>query len=419
VTARFSSFRALRHREFATLWASALVSNVGSWMQTIAVGSLVTETTGMAGWTGLVAAAAFVPVGLLGPVGGALADRVDRRRLLLITTIVEAVLATLLAALYAIDLASPGAVSLVVFGAGAAAGLGFPSYQAMLPDMVPADDLLGAVSLSTAQYNFGRVIGPALAGLVIHLGSYGWAFAVNALSFAGVVVALTTLRVESPKIDDGTSLVQRIAAGIRVARADLGSRTALWMSFVLSLFASPFIALVPAVAILVHDGDSGTVSLFVAAQGVGAVLGALATTPLADRFGRRQMVVVWMFLVPVALLLYAAAPNVPTATLAIGFVGLTYIGVFSGLNVVLQLRAPEEYRGRVVSLFFGVVGILYPVGASIQGWIGDRTDIRAVTAGGAAAMLAAVVAVAVRRPDAFRELGARDEEPVVMPRTRE
>ena len=155
----------LRHRDFALVWSAALVSNVGSWMQTVAVGVLVTLHTGQARWTGLVAAAAFLPMGLLSPVGGAMADRHDRRRWLLLTTVGETVFAGILTALAATGNAGPVWVTLAVLGGGAMTAIGLPAYQALLPDLVGPDDLLGAISLSSAQWNLGRVIGPALAGV--------------------------------------------------------------------------------------------------------------------------------------------------------------------------------------------------------------------------------------------------------------
>src|SRR5438093_1289877 len=160
VTGRFSALRPLRHRNFALLWSAALVSNAGTWMQTIAVGTLVTQLTGRASGAGTVAAAAFLPIGILSPIGGAVADRVDRRRFLLLTTVGETLFATLLAVDYATGHANELTVSALVFGGGCMAALGFPSYQAMLPDLVGKDDLLGAVSLSSAQFTLGRVVGP-------------------------------------------------------------------------------------------------------------------------------------------------------------------------------------------------------------------------------------------------------------------
>ena len=184
----------LRHRDFALVWAAGMVSNVGTWMETVAVGDLVTRRTGQAGWTAFVAAAGFIPMGVLGPVGGALADRVDRRRMLLAMTAAQMACAAVIAGLAATGRATPGAVTLVVFVAGCIAGVGFPAYSAMLPDLVPKDDLLAAMSLSQAQWNLGRVIGPALAGIAIGLGSYTAAFAVNTASFAAMLLALQALR---------------------------------------------------------------------------------------------------------------------------------------------------------------------------------------------------------------------------------
>jgi len=154
-----ASFAPFRHRRFAMLWAGAFVSNIGTWMETVGVGILVTTDTGQAGWAGLVAAAGFVPSGILGPIGGALADRVPRRRLLLTTTAVQTLLAALLTFLAATGAATPVVVTLIVLGTGCANALGFPAYQAMMPDLVRRDELPSAVALGAAQWNLGRVIG--------------------------------------------------------------------------------------------------------------------------------------------------------------------------------------------------------------------------------------------------------------------
>src|SRR4051794_6167097 len=167
---RWVAFAPLRHRNYALVWAAGLVSNVGTWMETVAVGDLVAQRTGQAGWTAFVAAAGFLPMGLMGPIGGAFADRWDRRRMLTAMTAMQMVCAAALTVLSTTGHATPGAVSVVVFVAGCVAGLGFPAYAAMLPDLVPKGDLLAAMSLSQAQWNLGRVVGPLLAGLAIAFG---------------------------------------------------------------------------------------------------------------------------------------------------------------------------------------------------------------------------------------------------------
>ena len=383
----------LRHRQFLLVWLGAFVSNIGTWMETIAVGVLVTEVTGKSGWTGIVAAAGFLPLGLLAPVGGALADRLDRRRLFIVTTTIEAVLATVLTVMAASGTPSPGAVTLIVLMTGCVAALGFPAYQAVLPDLVPQDELLAAVALGQAQFNLGRVIGPALAGVVIHLGGYAWAFGVNAASFGAMILSALALRL--PPVERTVQPVwHAVREGWGFARREPGVRLALMTLAVVGVLASPFIGLVPAMAeFAFHEPDIGT-AVLVTAQGVGAVAAGVSIGVLAGRFGRRSVLVASVLLLPVALVAYAAAPNLWFGTLAILFVGALYLAQFSSLGAVMQLRAPRELRGRVSSLFMVVLGTSYPLGLAVQGWLGDRVGLRWVT-GGAAVLLGAILVTAV------------------------
>ena len=370
---RFVALRPLRHRGFALVWGAALVSNVGTWMETVAVGDLVANRTGEAGWTAVVAAAGFLPMGLMGPIGGAIADRVDRRRFVFWTTALHALCALALTLLTATGNASPGAVAAIVFVAGCVAGIGFPAYTAMTPDLVPPEDLLGAVSLGQAQYNLGRVVGPALAGIAISLGSYTWAFAINTVSFGAMLLAVRALRLPPPVPSaDGTgaeSLWARIRVGARAARAEPGVRAAIGTITLVGLTASPFIALLPAMARVRHDGGAALTSTFVTAQGIGAVAGALVVPSLAERFGRHRLLMAGLVVLPVALTLYGLAPTPGTATVALAVVGATYICVFSGIGAVVQMRAgcgtdvsmipgsgPERARAARVVERFAITG---------------------------------------------------------------
>jgi len=413
-----ASLRPFRRRQFALVWAAALVSNVGSWVQTVAVGVLITDMTGRAGWTGLVAAAAFLPIGLLSPVGGALADRVDRRRFLLLTTAGETFFAAALAALVATGHATPGLVIVTVLGGGCVTALAIPAFQAILPDLVEPEDLLGAISLSTAQYNLGRVLGPALAGLVLAVGSYSWAFTVNAASFGAVVLALLLVRLPPPPPDtEGGGLWGRIVTGARAARAEPGCRTAILTIAVIALLLSPFIALIPAVAIKLFDAGEGGTSVLITAQGVGAVAGALAMPSLARRFGRRRVLLADMAVLPAVLVAYALAPNLAVATVALVAVGAGYIGILSGLGTVVQLRAPTAMRARILSLYLVALGTVYPLGAVLQGTVGDRLGLRAVTAGGAVLFAALYLVVRLTRPELVATLDdpAPDRPPEPVP----
>lgn len=413
-----ASFRPLRHRNFALFFWANLVSNVGTWMQTVAVGALVTARTGKASWAALVAAAVFLPVGLLSPIGGALADRLDRRRWLAVGNLLEAALAVVLVVLAATGRASPVAVTFVVFLAGCVLALLIPFQQAMVPDLVPKEDVLGAAALGSAQYNLGRVLGPALAAVVIALSSYTWTFAINAVSFFAVVAALMAMRLshQAPKGEATTGLWSQIRGGMRAARDEPSCRAAIGLIALSAFLAAPFIALIPAKALLLASGDKATgtaTGALTTAQGVGAVIGALMLAPLAERFGRQKVVVFDLIAAPVALCLYAVSPSVITAVLALGLVGATYIGILSGLNTVVQLRAPTQFRARVLGLYLMALGVIYPIGALIQGAVADATTLADATIGAAVIMILVVGALALFSPNTLRLLGDTPAEPAV------
>jgi len=413
----FSSLQPLRRRNFALIWTAALVSNVGSWMQTVAVGALVTEATGKNAWTGIVAAAAFIPIGIFAPIGGALADRVDRRRYFISTTVGETFFAALLAVVVATGNHEPWLVTVIVFCGGVLTALGFPAYQAIIPELVPKEELLAAMSLGAAQYNLGRVVGPALAGIAIVLGSYELAFAVNAASFGAVIIALLLSHfAERPHSVNETTLRQQIAGGFRGAMAEPGCRLAIGLIGITALLISPFIALIPAMAInVLKEGARGT-SVLVTAQGIGAVIGALALTPLVDRIGRRKVLIADLAVIlPATIVVYYEAPSIWTAAAALVAVGAAYIGVLSGLILVVQLRAPEDLRARILSLYMVALGVVYPFGAIIQGRLGDSLGLRGVAIGAAVIFTAVMILVFATSKQRRRVLEEDEPHPDASP----
>lgn len=402
------SLAPFRHRMFAILWAGAFISNIGTWMETVGVGILVTESTNDALWTGLVAAAGFVPVAVLAPVGGALADRMPRRQLLIVTALIQTVLATALTVLAASGTPGPGVVTLIVFGAGCVQAIGFPAYQAVLPDLVPHDEIVGAVALSSAQWNLGRIVGPALAGLIISFGGYEWAFGFNALSFLAVIFAVAQLRLPAPVDAARESIASSVRRGFAYTRRDPGLRVVVAYMALNSLFAAPFIALVAYMGGEVLDAGPGGTATLVTAQGVGAVLMALSLASLANRFGNGRVLSAVLWGLPPALVVYALMPNVVLASIAIFVVGFLYLGALSSFTSIAQLRAPAAVRGRVMSLLMVLLGSFYPIGALAQGAIAQEIGLRVTTAGAAIVMFAILVVAKVAKP---RFAGAV-EEPV-------
>lgn len=410
VRMRFESLAPFRHRPFALFWSGAFVSNIGTWMETVAIGVYVTEVTGRSTWTGLVAAAGFVPTAVLGPVGGALADRVARRRILLTTTLVQTALASLLTTLAVVGRPSPATVTVIVFGNGVASALGFPSYQALLPDLVPAEELPGAIGLSSAQWNLGRVIGPVLAGIVIHLGGFAWALGINAASFLAVVAVLLSLQLPAPAAASPGPLLAAIRDGVAFVRAEPGLRVTLGAMALNTLLAAPFIALLPYMAVEVLDSGAGGTSALVAAQGVGAVLMGLSLGMLTHRLGTRRLLVAMLVLLPPLLVGYGLAPSLGLAVVAIFPVGAVYLGALSTFTTIAQQRAPAHLRGRVLSVNMVMLGALYPLGSVVQGALADQIGLRATTAGAAASMAVALVAIRALRPGVTAAL---DHAPVV------
>jgi MFS family permease len=408
-----SPFRPFQHRAWATIWAGSFVSNIGTWMETVAIGVYVTQTTGQATWTGVVAALTYVPTVVLGPIGGALADRFDRRRYLTAVVLFQVCLAGTLTLLAVTGRLSVPAVATIVLLAGCAFALSMPAAAAMTPDLVPPEDLLGATSLSTAQFNLGRVIGPALAGLVITAGGLGWAFGLNTVSFGAVLASLALIRVPPLQRAPGSrpGLWATFVDGVQAARADTGIRTALLLLLATTFLVSPFIGLVPAVAIKVFDAGATGTSTLVTAQGIGAVLSALVAGPLSARLGRRRLLVGSVLLVGPAAVLYGLAPTFVVATAAIGVLGFVYLWVLSGTGTVCQARAPRELRARIASLFMLAVGGGHSLGLVVQGWLGDRLGLPRVTAVTGLALLGIVVATWALRPEWLRSM----DDPAVAP----
>jgi len=406
-----SSLRPFHHRNYFLLWSGGMVSVIGSWMQTVAVGALIVAHTGKATWAVVIAAGAFLPIGLLSPVGGALADRIPRRAALVAGNLLAGAVALAIALLVAAGRDGPGILTLLITVQGSVSAMVGPFQQAILPDLVPPSEFLAAVSLNSAQFNLGRVVGPALAGVTIAAFGYPVAFVANAASFLAVVVALFFIRLSPPSgRAEEIGLLAALRNGARAARGEPGCRAAIGTIALVALLASPFIALVPVMARhLTHTGARGIASatgLLTTAQGVGAVAGALAIAPLAARFGRGRVLIGSLAVLPPVLVVYGFAPSLAVALPALFVVGLVYIGVLSGLSTVVQLRAPAELRGRVLSLYLVALGVSYPIGSLIQGPLADSLGLAWTTAGAGALLAVALVVIRVLRPGIFQTLAA-------------
>jgi MFS family permease len=408
-----ASLRPLRHRNYALVWSAGMISNTGSWMQTVAVGSFVASETGQRAWAALAFVAGFLPQGILSPVGGALADRLDRRKALIVSNILEAAVAISLAVLVVQGRATPGLVTAIVAIGGALVALRLPFNQALLPDLVPPEDMLGAASLTAAQWNLGRVIGPSLAAVTIAVWGYEWAFGLNAVSYVAPLVAMLLVRLPPHVTPVAERIWRRIVEGARAARREPGCWAAIGLMAMAAFFAAPFIALISARALELTDGTDKAVAratgVLTTAQGVGAVIGALVVAELAHRYSRRRVLVFDLVATPIALVFYGYAPSLTSAAIALAVVGSLYIGILAGLQTTVQLRAPAAVRGRVLSIYLVSLGGIFPIGGVIQGWIGDRIGLGHTMAMFSAAMLVILAYLRSTRPQIFRVLGEESD----------
>jgi MFS family permease len=375
-----NSLAPFKYRDFSLMWVGALVSNIGTWMETVALGYYVADTTGKASWSAIVTAAGFIPAAIVGPVGSAMADRLRRRRVLITTNAISAVIAASLAVWVGTGHATPLGLAIISFVAGSVMMFGFPSFQTSLPDLVPREHLVAAIGLSNAQWNLGRIIGPALAALTIAIGGIGLALWCNAVSFMAVIVAVAVSRLpQGPR--QRRPIFAALADGVRFARETPAMRRMLAVMIVVIALGSPFIAFVPQMATNVFGGDSTATSILVTAQGVGAFTAAFTLGAVTHRLGSWRVMVTASLALSAALVLYGASPTLLVASVGLMFVGLAYGYAFTSFAGIAQHAAPDEMRGRVLAVNSFVLGILYPVGTLVQGALADLTSLRTVTIG--------------------------------------
>ena len=284
-----ASFAPLRHRSFALALTSSFVSSTGTWMQSVALGVYLTETTHNALWLGLLTVAAWTPALIGSPLGGVVADRWNRQRWIQANNLVMAATASMLAVAELSHHLTPQVACYLAVIEGLCGSSSWAAWQSLLPDLVERTEVLAAVSLSSAQFNLGRIIGPVVAGVALTFGSAGLCFALNAASFIVVVIMFIFVR-SAPRIAPSTRIRiwRETVVGAKAAWAVKGCRYPILAIGFVGLFASPFIALVPAMAIqTLHAGRVGT-SWLVTAQGVGAVVGALTLPGVARRTDRKS-----------------------------------------------------------------------------------------------------------------------------------
>ena len=376
-------------------------------MQAVALGSYIANRTHNNIWLGLVTLAAWLPAIVGSPVGGVIAERFNRQRWIQANNAVMALSSSALAIAVLTNHLSLQLACYLAIVEGLCGSSSWAAWQSLLRDLVNDDEMLAAVSLSSAQFNLGRVVGPALAGVALGLGSPGWCFALNAASFIFVVVIFSF--VKSPLRDKVTTKVRvwaETVVGARTAWSVKGCRNPIIGVGLVAVIISPFITLVPAMAVhTLHSGTVGTAWL-VGAQGVGAVIAALTLPSLARRTSRLFVLRLSFYSLATAEGLYALAPSLVWSVAALVLLGGAYVGSLTGLNTSVQLHAPQGERSRILALYTLSLSLLYPIGALIQSALSTTWGVRPVTLGAAVVLGIVLLAVNIFKPSFWLEMGA-------------
>lgn len=389
---------ALRHRNFRLFVGGQFVSLVGTWMQTVALGWVVLELTDSPFQVGLVSTLGALPVLLFTLYGGVVADRMNKHRMVLflqVGMLIEALVLAILTHTGHITIHWIQGLALI---AGTFAAFEIPARQAFVVEMVGKEDLFTAVAINSTVFNGTRVIGPALAGLLLAVAGAAVSFYVNAASYLAVVAALVLMRMPAvaPPVRQGASGdLTALREGVRFLFSRPLQRTLVLVTTSFSIFGFAFIPMLPVFARdVLHTGSAGYGAMM-SAVGIGAALGAIGAAIWGHRLQRERWVL--PSAIAFALMLVAAglAPNLPVALLLLALAGFAWVLMAVFTNTILQISSPDALRGRVMGFYsFMVVG-LAPFGSFQMGWMAEHYGARvAYVAGGIACGLVALFALA-------------------------
>lgn len=386
---RASPFGALRHPNFRLYVAGMAVSLAGTWMQQLAQSWLVYRLTHSSWMLGVTWFCANIPVLLLGPLAGVLADRFPRRNIVFGAQTLAMLQAFVLAALTLTGRVTVAHVLVLALVLGTCSAFDIAGRQAMFVHLVGKEDLLGAISLNSATFNSARVVGPALAGFLVGRLGEGLCFLLNGFSFLAVLASLALMRFKEPSNAPGEGPLERLRGGFRLASGTPPLRTALVLVACMTLATAGVAALGPMFADgLFHMGAQG-LGFLTGGMGIGAIAGTLT---LAGSRGNRQLpgaIMQALFVASATLFVFAASPNYWLSLAMMPLLGMSVFRTNAATNTMIQLRVPENFRGRIMGLYSSMVVGMLPVASLIAGALAAHIGPRwTVAAGGVLALFA-------------------------------
>jgi MFS family permease len=405
-TVAAGTFRALRHRNFRLYWTGQLVSLIGSWMQSVAQGWLMHRLTDSAFMLGLLAFIQFFPVLLFSLFAGVIVDRVDKRKLLIVTQAAMTLQAVVLAAIVSAGWAKPWMVLVLAGFYGMINTFDLPARQSFVIEMTGREDLANGIALNSAAFNAARIVGPAVGGLLLAgIGEAG-CFWLNAVSFLAVIAGLAMMKLpaEAPRPLDMAAVRHNLAEGVRYAMRHHGIRDLLVLLAVCAGLGFQFNVLLPVYTRDVLHSGPRVYGGLLAAFGAGSLVAAFRMTAQLDRWALRRHLLTGLTLGGAGMAAFAWVHWLPGMAVAGALAGFGLILYVSSTNVLLQMTTEDDFRGRVMSLYTLMFVGTAPFGALLAGGIAERWGAPMATSVCAVLLLGGAIWVSRR----LREIAARE-----------
>ncbi|HJY86090.1 MAG TPA: MFS transporter [Candidatus Acidoferrales bacterium] len=377
--------RALRHRNFQLFFSGQLISLIGTWMQMVAQSWLVYRLTGSSLLLGTVGFAGQIPVFLLAPLGGVVADRHNRHRIVIATQASAMMLALILAVLTLAGLVRVWHVVVLAALLGVVNSFDIPARQAFLVDMVGKEDLMNAIALNSSMFNGARVIGPAVAGLLVASIGEGWCFFANGISYIAVIAGLLAMKLDRPpEVDLTSSPLEHILEGFRFVRNTAPILALLLLVGMMSLLALPYTVLMPIFADQILHGGAKGYGLLMGATGVGALAGGLALAARSGLRGLGRVVTLSAAGFGASLIVFAFSRTFALSMVALLSAGFSMMLQMATSNTLIQAMVPDRLRGRVMAAYSMMFMGVAPLGALFAGAVAHKLGAPfAVAIGGA------------------------------------
>jgi len=362
-------FKAFQYRDFRLLWVGACTSTIGTWMQTVAQSWLVLDISKSARMLGLDAFLGNIPIFLFSLIGGVVADRVSRRRLLMASQWVQLTCAFTLASLLALHVVRIWHILALSFIVGTAQSFGGPAYSALIPTLVQKDDLPNAIALNSIQFNLARVIGPVLGGITMAKLGATWCFTLNGISFVAVIISLMLLQSGFKPQPTGESILASMKQGFSFIRKQGAMEALIVLAFCMTALAIPTITFLPVFAKDVFHGGPTTFTILLVFSGLGSIAGALIVAAMGNARNKGRITLLMLICMGGGMAGFALSKNLIWSCTLLFLSGAALLSASTMLTSLVQLITSHEMRGRIMSVYNVAFRGGMPFGSVASGWL--------------------------------------------------